>query len=65
MAHQEVCLGCRGRKVVNCPECKGTGRVRSSYFTIDGTMRCPTCEGSGKVWCPDCDGKGFVILPDY
>src|SRR5260370_5764937 len=52
-----------GSKPVNCPTCKGHGRVRAQqgFFTIERT--CPTCQGGGRVIekpCRSCAGQGRV-----
>jgi molecular chaperone DnaJ len=46
-----------------CPDCKGTGSIKSgrSYFNISQT--CPRCHGSGKVNvtpCRNCHGRGTL-----
>lgn len=46
-----------------CPECRGTGRVRCSHGCDMGTCECITCgaphdcggcQGFGTVPCPEC-----------
>lgn len=56
-------------KTVDCPECKGTGKVAPACEACDGAGRCAICEGTGafegaacpacegKKGCPDCEGK--------
>ena len=50
-----------------CPNCNGTGQVRTVQNTILGSFAqmstCPNCRGEGTVVeepCPDCKGKGRV-----
>src|SRR5579875_1142428 len=50
-----------GSKPVNCPTCRGAGRVRTQqgFFTMERT--CPACHGAGKVIekpCRACGGQG-------
>ena len=50
-----------------CPDCKGTGSVRTQQRTPFGVMSasspCRKCGGTGKIIhqpCPECSGKGAV-----
>ncbi|WP_119303859.1 molecular chaperone DnaJ [Dongia deserti] len=60
----EACHGTGGEKgthPINCPTCRGHGRVRATqgFFTIERT--CQSCGGLGKVIekpCPACHGQG-------
>jgi molecular chaperone DnaJ len=60
----EACHGTGGEKgtqPVNCPTCRGHGKVRATqgFFTIERT--CQSCGGLGKVIekpCPNCHGQG-------
>jgi molecular chaperone DnaJ len=50
-----------GSKPINCPTCRGAGRVRTQqgFFTMERT--CPACHGAGKVIdkpCRSCGGQG-------
>src|SRR5579863_7067170 len=50
-----------GSKPVNCPTCRGAGRVRTQqgFFTMERV--CPACHGAGKVIekpCHSCAGQG-------
>ena len=62
----EVCSGTgakAGTQPVNCPTCRGAGKVRAQqgFFTIERT--CPTCQGAGKIIreaCDKCGGKGAI-----
>src|SRR6185437_43608 len=64
LAQCETCQGSgaeAGSKPVNCPTCKGAGRVRAQqgFFTIERT--CPSCQGAGRVIerpCRTCAGQG-------
>ncbi len=70
---EEVCPECRGRGaaagagVVACPQCGGTGQVRSSRQTMLGQFvtiqTCGRCGGAGQVVerpCSHCGGRGRV-----
>ncbi len=60
--------GCRdGAAPETCPECRGTGTVRTTRQTAFGTFAqqsaCPKCGGTGQLIkdpCPTCKGKGKV-----
>jgi len=62
----EACEGSGGEKgshPVNCPTCRGRGKVRQTqgFFTIERT--CQACGGHGKVIekpCKKCHGQGRV-----
>lgn len=67
----ENCSVCRGAgakpgtKRVVCPECQGTGQIRTSggFFTISRT--CARCGGEGKIIqtpCSNCRGTGRVKI---
>jgi molecular chaperone DnaJ len=54
-----------GTQPVQCPECKGAGRVQHIQQSIFGRFTnvtvCPRCSGSGKIVtepCPHCHGSG-------
>ena len=52
-----------GSKTVNCPKCKGLGRLRVQSFFGIMEQTCPNCGGSGKVAekpCHECRGEGRV-----
>lgn len=54
-----------GTSPVECPLCKGHGRVRAQqgFFTVEHT--CPTCQGNGRIIqnpCKKCSGQGRVHL---
>jgi molecular chaperone DnaJ len=64
-----ACEGCQGSgaeagsKPINCPTCKGSGRIRAQqgFFTIERT--CASCQGAGRVIekpCKTCGGQGRV-----
>ncbi len=63
----EPCAAChgtggeKGTQPINCPTCRGHGKVRATqgFFTIERT--CASCGGLGKVIekpCPNCHGQG-------
>ena len=52
-----------GSKPVDCPTCRGMGKVRAQqgFFTVERT--CPTCHGAGQTVsdpCTSCHGAGHV-----
>jgi molecular chaperone DnaJ len=56
-----------GSRIINCPECGGTGQItrtaQSFFGAIQQRMLCPRCQGSGKVPekpCGKCRGEGRV-----
>jgi len=62
-----VCGDCHGRggtngsQPVECPTCRGRGKVRATqgFFTIE--RACPSCQGAGRVVkdpCKTCGGSG-------
>ncbi|MDX2027509.1 MAG: molecular chaperone DnaJ [Alphaproteobacteria bacterium] len=64
-----ACDDCKGQGAaagtspVECPMCKGVGRVRAQqgFFTIERT--CPSCQGGGRIIqnpCKKCSGAGRV-----
>jgi molecular chaperone DnaJ len=69
IANSASCNDCKGQGAapgtspVDCPMCKGQGRVRASqgFFTIE--RACPSCGGAGRVIqnpCKKCGGQGKV-----
>jgi DnaJ-class molecular chaperone len=59
-----VCKGCNGEGVVDCPKCKGSGRVQEgggNGFGFGRLMRtsvpCTDCKQKGKIACPGCAGQ--------
>src|SRR5262252_5982597 len=51
----------KGSKPINCPTCRGSGKVRHSqgFFTVETT--CAGCQGAGKIIdkpCRSCGGQG-------
>lgn len=60
------CPRCNGRKMIECPDCKGSGYGKSRKTS----KVCPMCHGSGRIEhrfssgsarCPHCGGKGKVF----
>ena len=69
VAKSVSCTDCSGQGAaagthpVECPMCKGVGRVRAQqgFFTIE--RACPSCQGAGRVIknpCSKCAGQGRV-----
>jgi molecular chaperone DnaJ len=64
----EVCKSCggtgkgRGRAVVPCPQCNGTGSMTVQQGRSRIATPCPRCAGSGRLSsaCPSCQGKGHT-----
>lgn len=59
------CSGNGGFDQMECPECDGSGVVRTQTQTLFGTFAsqttCPRCKGKGKTYkksCSKCNGKG-------
>jgi molecular chaperone DnaJ len=68
IARQEVCDECNGSgaapgtEPARCPECSGTGEIRTVRQTFLGSMinvsTCPRCQGRGEVITSPCDKCG-------
>jgi molecular chaperone DnaJ len=69
IANSAACESCKGSGAaagthpIECPMCRGAGRVRAQqgFFTIE--RACPTCNGGGHVIqspCKKCSGQGRV-----
>ncbi|MBP1637200.1 MAG: dnaJ 3 [Acidobacteria bacterium] len=64
-----ACRACRGRGAVpiaasDCPECVGTGRIRSSRGHMVFGRPCERCGGSGEMTaasCRACGGQGVEV----
>ncbi len=67
VAKSITCADCKGQggapgsQPVDCPMCKGMGRVRAQqgFFTIE--RPCPSCHGAGRIIqnpCKKCAGQG-------
>ena len=49
-----------GEKAIDCPECKGGGKVAETCEACEGTGKCAICEGTGAfegAKCPACEGQ--------
>ena len=66
---EENCEKCNGSgakpgtQPQTCPDCKGTGQVRSGSGFMVSVRTCPTCRGEGKIVkdkCSACSGSGHV-----
>src|SRR5262249_20491894 len=67
----EACNGSRakpgGAGVRQCPNCRGSGQVRTQqgFFSISTT--CSQCRGEGMIIadpCPKCQGQGRIRKPE-
>jgi len=65
----DICPACSGNgakpgtKKVNCPQCRGSGRVVTSNGFFRMAQTCPRCGGEGQLIqspCPDCRGEGRI-----
>ncbi len=45
-----LCKTCNGYKTMNCPVCRGNGKVNNKP--------CNSCGGDKKIICPTCKGTG-------
>jgi len=66
----EACGGAGARAIgpVACPECAGTGQVRSHRGRMIFSRRCGECGGSGTLsarTCTRCAGEGRVMQSDW
>ncbi len=72
VTYDEPCEHCHGTGAESpndyrsCPDCGGTGRVRTRQQTLFGVMEqesaCPRCHGTGKIAtkpCSSCGGQGY------
>jgi molecular chaperone DnaJ len=69
LVHKETCLACSGRGIkvdssaIDCPTCKGSGRIFRQTGFMKFASTCPTCNGRGLLPgenCPTCYGEGRV-----
>lgn len=51
----KVCPKCKGKSVITCSRCSGSGQNPETPGSI-----CHACQGKGVVQCPTCGGKGTV-----
>ncbi len=71
-AVDDICDKCNGKGsakdsgIETCPECRGTGRVRTARQSFLGsiitTSTCSRCGGTGRIIkepCPKCKGRGY------
>jgi molecular chaperone DnaJ len=60
----EVCNGTGAEGAgTECPDCKGTGKVKVGAGPMSFGRRCPRCGGSGRIHlnpCKNCQGRGVV-----
>lgn len=61
----KTCKRCEGRKYMQCPGCKGDGRIES--FNDNGRyMRtCYDCYGETEVICSHCNGDGTDLMDTF
>jgi hypothetical protein len=52
----QACPTCKGKGVVKCGHCSGTGK--NPGWVASGN--CPTCKGLREIRCPNCQGKGKI-----
>ena len=71
LTFEEAAFGCKKEisvgRVEECPDCHGSGTVRTTKRTpfgmVQSTGACPKCGGTGKIIhepCPTCRGKGAI-----
>jgi molecular chaperone DnaJ len=56
-----------GSKPIDCPDCKGTGKVRSAKMFFGASQPCQRCRGTGKLGfdpCNACGGKGITPVTE-
>jgi hypothetical protein len=55
-------------KYIDCPVCKGEGKLECPFCKGTKERECPECDGKGTVTgegkCPDCGGSGKGPCPD-
>ncbi|MBL7151732.1 MAG: molecular chaperone DnaJ [Candidatus Omnitrophica bacterium] len=65
----DICSVCSGTgakpgsKKINCPQCRGSGRIVTSSGFFQMAQTCPRCRGEGQMiqaLCPQCRGEGRV-----
>lgn len=56
-----TCKTCNGKGSVECPKCKGTGRI-GEHRIMTSSSECSHCSGSGVKKCGACNGKGHVYV---
>jgi len=60
--------GAKGKDMITCPDCHGSGAIRKTHRTPFGmfsqTTACKACQGEGEVMkeaCSDCNGRGVLV----
>jgi DnaJ-class molecular chaperone len=56
------CVTCRGKGVILCEECRGSGHV-TDPSNPDARVTCPLCHGECELPCRGCEGKGSLDSP--
>ena len=65
---ERICPGCRGKGVIECPVCGGSGVVVKRRGVVGEiglrSLReeCHTCQGTGKLLCEMCGGVGKILV---
>lgn len=58
-----TCSKCSGRGTVECPICKGIGRINSFAASRIVVTNCSCCDGHREINCPECEGLGEIFRP--
>ena len=55
-----TCQTCWGKGTVECPHCKGTGKVETFKNLTFELHECKRCRGTRKIDCRRCHATGKV-----
>jgi molecular chaperone DnaJ len=73
VGRQAACVDCQGTgakpgtSIKTCPDCRGSGQVRSTRGFFTFAQPCGRCQGQGEVLespCPECRGQGRLRRTD-